>query len=156
MAKLCLNILCWDFGRLDGSFQGATFLSSGRFENTRSEKRRCPAVRLFLSWVLNEACRIFNLAAEGRQGKCKIVCEQVIGGCDQNNRLHLHCVWFSSTDQNGSGGKFEGLCFGYYMVAVFSGKGIIPRGTQMWLSPSRWCALLHLWAKLIKPSILGP
>lgn len=36
-------------------------------------------MRLFLSWVLNEACRIFNLAAEGRQGKCKIVCEQVVG-----------------------------------------------------------------------------
>ena len=36
--------------------------------------------------------------------------------------------------QNGSGpkvgGKFESLCFGYYMIAVSSGKGIIPRGTQ--------------------------
>lgn len=40
-------------------------------------------MRLFLSWVLNEACRIFNLAAEGRQGKSKIVCEQVIGAVAQ-------------------------------------------------------------------------
>lgn len=36
-------------------------------------------MQLFLSWALNEACRIFNLVAQGRQDKFKIILEQGVG-----------------------------------------------------------------------------
>lgn len=43
------------------------------------EREDAPAVQLFLGWALNEACRIFNLVAEERQGELKIILEQGAG-----------------------------------------------------------------------------
>ena len=85
-------------------------------------------------------------------------------GCNKNNNLCLCSLSSPSTVPLGRNGfglsprpkMFESFGFGYYMIAVFRSKGIILRGIQMWLSHSRWCALLHLWEKLIKPSILCP
>lgn len=41
-----------------------------------------------------------------------------------------------------------------HTALIWWSNGIIQRSIQMWLSHSRWCALLHLWEKLIKPAIL--
>lgn len=61
-------------------------------------------------------------------------------GSNKNNNLCLCSMSSPSTvplDQNGFGlslpgqKMFESFGFGYYMIAVFSSKGIILRGIQM-------------------------
>lgn len=79
MAKLCLNILHGVLGDLMVLFKVALSYSSAGLKLRGRRKGGCPAVWLFLSWVLNEACRIFNLVVDGRQGKHKIVCRQGAG-----------------------------------------------------------------------------
>lgn len=56
-------------------------------------------MRSVLSWVLNEACRIFNLVEEGRQGKRKQngLQSSKESGCNKNNSLGLHYTPVSST-----------------------------------------------------------
>lgn len=97
-------------------------------------------MRSVLGWVLNEACRIFNLVEEGRQGKRKQNGwrSSKESACNKNNSLGLHYTPVSSTGSEWiwsffreGGRKFGSLCFGYSLIAVFSGKGIILRGIQM-------------------------
>lgn len=67
-------------------------------------------MQLFLSWALNEACRIFNLVVQGRQGELKITLERGVGLQQKQQLLPLLNVvsrrW--PLDQNGFGLSLPG------------------------------------------------